>query len=44
MPLRDFFALLKGGSGGLEATDIVSLLLVTLGWWSEDPRIPDDVN
>ena len=31
VPLRDFFARLKGGSGGLEATDIVSLLLATLG-------------
>ena len=35
--LRDFFARLKGGSGGLEATDIVSLLSATLGWWAEDP-------
>ena len=31
VPLRDFFARLKGGSGGLEATDIVSLLSSTLG-------------
>ena len=30
VPLRDFFACLKGGSGGLEATDIVSLLSATL--------------
>ena len=44
MPLRDFFARLKGGSGGLEATDIVSLLLATLGWWAEDPRVPEYVN
>ena len=29
--LRDFFPRLKGGSGGLEATDIVSLLSATLG-------------
>ena len=26
VPLRDFFARLKSGSGGLKATDIVSLL------------------
>ena len=26
VPLRDFFVCLKGGSGGLEATYIVSLL------------------
>ena len=32
VPLRDFFARLKGGSGGLEVTDIVYLLLATLGW------------
>ena len=44
MPLRDFFAGLKGGSGGLEATDIASLLLATIGWWDEDPRVPDYVN
>ena len=44
VPLRDFFAHLKGGSGGLEATDIVSLLLTTLGWWAEDPRVPEYVN
>ena len=44
VPLRDFFARLKGGSGGLEATDIVSLLSATLGWWAEDPRVPKYVN
>ena len=31
VPLQDLFARLKGGSGGLEATDIVSLLSATLG-------------
>ena len=44
MPLRDFFTRLKGSSGGLEATDIVSLLLATLGWWAKDPRVPEYVN
>ena len=44
VPLRDFFARLKGGSGGLEATDIISLLSATLGWWAEDPRVPEYVN
>ena len=44
MPLREFFKRLKGGSGGLEATDIVSLLLANLGWWAEDPRVPEYVN
>ena len=31
VPLRDFFAHLKGGNGGLKATDIVSLLSSPLG-------------
>ena len=44
VPLRDFFARLKGGSGGLEATDIVSLLLATLGWWADKPHVPEYVN
>ena len=44
VPLRDFFARLKIGSGGLEATDIVSLLSATLGWWAEDPRVPEYIN
>ena len=44
VPLRDFFARLKGGSGGLEATDIVSLLSATLGRWADDPRVPEYVN
>ena len=44
MPLRDLFTRLKGGRGGLEATDIVSLLSATLGWWDENPRVPDYVN
>ena len=35
VPLRDFFTRLKGGSGGLEATDIASLLSATLSWWAE---------
>ena len=34
VPLRDFFARLKGRSGGLEATNIVSLLSATLSWWA----------
>ena len=44
MPLREFFARLKGGSGGLEATDIVSLLSATLGWWADNPHVPEYVN
>ena len=44
VPLRDFLARLKGGSGGLEATDIVSLLSATLDWWAEDPRVPEYIN
>ena len=44
MPLREFFACLKGGSGGLKATNIVSLLSATLGWWADDPRVPEYVN
>ena len=44
VPLRDFFARLKGGSGGLKATNIVSLLSTTLSWWADDPRVPEYVN
>ena len=44
VPLRDFFAHLKVGSGGLEATDIVSFLSATLGWWADDPRVPEYIN
>ena len=44
MPLREFFARLKGGSGGLEATNIVSLLSAMLGWWANDPRVPEYIN
>ena len=44
VPLREFSARLKGGSGGLDATDIVSLLSATLGWWAEDPRVPKYIN
>ena len=44
MPLREFFACLKGGSGSLEATDIVSLLSATLGWWADDPCVPKYIN
>ena len=44
MLLRDFFACLKGGSGVHEATDIVSLLSATLGWWVDNPRVPEYVN
>ena len=44
MPLHEFFARLKGSSGGLEITEIVSLLSATLGWWAEDPRVPEYVN
>ena len=44
MPLRDFFARLKGSSGGLKATNIVSLLLATLGWWTEDPCVLEYIN
>ena len=41
VPLRDFFARLKGGSGVLEATDMVYLLSTTLGWWADNPRVPN---
>ena len=44
VPLRNFFAWLKGGNGGLEATDIAYLLFATLGWWSDDTRVPKYVN
>ena len=44
VPLRDFFTRLKGSSGDLESTDIVSLLSATLGWWDEDPRVPEYIN
>ena len=44
VPLRYFFARLKGGSGGLEATNIVSLLSATLGCLADYPPIPKYVN
>ena len=44
VPLCDFFGRLNNGSGGLEATDIVSLLSAMLGWWDNNPRIPEYVN
>ena len=44
VPLRDFFPRLKGGSGGLEATDIVSFFSSMLGWWANDPRVPEYIN
>ena len=44
VPLQDFFARLKGVSGGLEDTKIVSLLSATLGWWADNPRVPEYVN
>ena len=39
VPLRYFFAHIKGSSGGLEATNIISLLSAMLGWWANDLRI-----
>ena len=44
VPLRDFFARLKGGSGGLKATNILSLLSTTLGWWANNTRVSEYVN
>ena len=44
MPLSDFFAHLKGGSGILETTDIISLLSAMLGWWANNPRVPEYFN
>ena len=43
-PLRDFFDRLNNGRGGLEATDIVSLLSAMLGWWANDLRVPKYAN
>ena len=40
VPLCNFFARIKGGSGGLEATGIVFLLSAKLGWWA-DNRLKD---
>ena len=42
--LREFFARLKGGSSGFKATGIVSLVSTTLGWWADNPRVPEFVN
>ena len=42
--LRKFFTLLKGGSGGLEATNIISLLSSMLIWWDNGPHVPEYVN
>ena len=43
-PLLDFFVHLNGGSGTLEATDIVSLLSTMLGWWAHKSLVPEYVN
>ena len=43
-PLLDFFVHLNGGSGTLEATDIVSLLSTMLGWWAHESLVPEYVN
>ena len=35
---------LANSSGGLEATNIIGLQALMLGWWSEDPRVPKFIN
>ena len=44
VPLRDFSARLKGGSGSLEATDIVDLLSAMLVCLANDSRVTEYVN
>ena len=44
MTIRAYLEHLKAGSRGLEATDIVQLQADMLGWWAEDPRVPEYVN
>ena len=44
VPLHDFSACPKGDSGGLKATNIVSLLSAMLGWWANDPCVPKYAN
>ena len=44
VPLHDYFARLKGGSGSLEATNIISLLSATFVWWANNPCVPKYVN
>ena len=41
LSLHDFFARLKGGRSGLKATDIIFVLSAMLGWWDNNPRVPE---
>jgi hypothetical protein len=42
--IRSFLDHLSLSSGGLEAMDIVHFQSAMLGWWAEDPRIPEYIN
>jgi hypothetical protein len=42
--LRDMLQHLATSTAGLEATDIVTLLVDMQSWWEEDPRVPEYIN
>ena len=42
--IRTYLNHLAVSSGRLKATDIVNLHATMLGWWAEDPRIPEYIN
>ena len=42
--LQDMLQHLSASTAGLEATDIVSLLIEMQSWWEEDPCVPKYIN
>jgi hypothetical protein len=42
--LQDMLQHLATSTAGLEATDIVTLLVDMQSWWEEDPRVPEYIN
>jgi hypothetical protein len=44
VPLQDMLQHLATSTAGLEATDILTLVMEMQGWWEEDPRIPEYIN
>jgi len=42
--LHDMLQHLASSTAGLEATDIVTLLVDMQSWWEDDPRVPEYIN
>lgn len=41
---RDMLNHLSNNSGGLDTMDVVTLQVTMLGWWAEDPCVPEYIN